>query len=341
MTNISKYFRYRDGVAPNIAALSATLLGYPTGVALLTHPSWIAKVIGFMMVSITLIWSAYFIHEFAHQSIFKTGAANARWGVLMSWINGSCYALFDDMRRKHMRHHVERADVIAFDVQAFLRARPAWQRKLVLALEWAYFPAVEFIMRAFVVSLPFTNPAKAKSSRLRILAILSVRIAAFAALGWYSPSALALYFMAYLVFVTVLRFADCFQHTYDAYPIVDDTPIPNDKVRDKAYEQGNTYSNIVGLGNPWLNMLWLNFGYHNAHHERPAMPWHQLPKFHRELYGAQHQQVIPVKQLFKSFHAHRVHRILASHYGEVLPLDHKGRADGFVGAVGVSFLTAI
>lgn len=341
MAIVSHYFRYKDGVAPNLAALAATLLGYPAGVALLTHPSWIAKALGFGMVTLALIWSAYFIHEFAHQAIFKTAKANTRWGTLMSWINGSCYALFDDMRRKHMRHHVERADVITFDVQAFLRARPAWFRKIVLALEWAYFPAVEFIMRGFVISLPFTNPKKAKSSRRRILAILAVRTAVFAALGWYSPSALLLYFLAYLLFITVLRFADCFQHTYDAYPVVDDTPVPNDKLRDKAYEQGNTYSNIVGLDKPVLNMLWLNFGYHNAHHERPAMPWHQLPKFHRELYGEHHVQVIPVSQLLKSFHIHRVRRILSSDYGEVMPLDAKGRADGFVGAVGVSFLTAI
>ena len=47
-------------------------------------------------------------------------------------------------------------------------------------------------------------------------------------------AALVLYALAYLVFVTLLRFADCFQHTYDAYPILDDAPIPDDKVRDKV-----------------------------------------------------------------------------------------------------------
>jgi fatty acid desaturase len=337
---ISKYFRYQDGVVPNIAALAAVMLGYPLGIALLAHPSWLARIAGCLLVTLTLIWSAYFIHDFAHQAIFRTAAANARWGTLMSWINGSCYARFGDLRRKHMRHHVERADVITFDVQAFLRARPAWFCKLVLALEWAYFPAVEFLMRGIVIALPFTAGNSGKS-RIRIAAIFLARTAAFAALAWVSPLALILYFCAYLLFVTVLRFADCFQHTYDAYPILGDAPIPDDKLRDKAYEQMNTYTNIVGLENRWLNMLWLNFGYHNAHHEKPAMPWHRLPAFHRELYGERYGQVVPVIQLFRSFHVNRVERVLASDYGRVLPPDTPARADGFRGAVGVSFLTAV
>lgn len=336
---LTKYFRYADGVAPNMAALATVLLGYPLGVALLTQPFWAARVAGFALVVLTLVWSAYFIHEFAHHAIFKTAAANTRWGVLMTWINGSCYASFEGMRRKHMRHHVERADVVTFNYQDYLKRSPGWFRNAVLALEWAYIPAVELLMHAFVVLAPFSSRGDARA-RLRMIAILAVRAVAFGLLAWYSPIAFALYILAYLAFITILRFADCFQHTYDAYPILDNTPIPQDKVRDKIYEQANTYSNIVGIDHPVLNMLWLNFGYHNAHHERPAMPWHQLPKFHRELYGERHVQVIPVRQLLKTFHVNRVKRVLASDYGQVLPLDASRRADGFFGAVGVSFLTA-
>ena len=337
---ISQYFRYPDGVVPNSAAMAFTLLGYPLGIALLTQALWPLKAAGLLLVTLTLIWSAYFIHEYAHQAIFKTADANARWGTLMTWINGSCYAKFADLRRKHMRHHVERADVITFHVQHFLINGPAWFRRLVLALEWAYFPAVEFIMRSYVIALPFIRPT-AEKSRMRIVVIFAVRATAFVALGWYSLSALALYALAYLLFVTVLRFADCFQHTYDAYPILDDTPIPNDKVRDRAYEQANTFSNVVGIDNKWLNLVWLNFGYHNAHHERPTMPWYRLPAFHRTLYDASNSQVIPMRLLLKSFHIHRVSRVLAVDYGAVLPPEAPGRADGFLGAVGVSFLTAV
>ncbi len=337
---ISQTFRYPDGVAPNACALAFTVLGFPLGIALLTASFWIANLIGFVLVVITLVWSAYFIHEFAHQAIFKSAAANARWGTLMSWINGSCYARFENMRRKHMRHHVERADVITFDARGALLRAPAWQRNTVLALEWAYVPAVELLMRGFVVLRPFHAGGSA-AARVRILSIAALRSAAWIALGIVSLKALALYVAAYLTFITLLRFADCFQHTYDAYPILDDTPIPADKVRDRAYEQANTYTDIVGMNNRWLNMVWLNFGFHNAHHARPTMPWHRLPAYHRELYADGDAQIITVRELLRSFHINRVRRVLAADAGHVRPVGSMGRADDFVGAVGVSFLTAV
>lgn len=337
---MAKVFRYDDGATPNVAAISFTLVGYVVGVAMLGHDNWIVNAAGLFLVAQTLIWSAYYIHEFAHNAIFKSGAANERWGTLMSWINGSCYATFDDMRRKHMRHHVERADVITFDVQGFLRRSPRWFRNVILALEWAYIPAVEFLMRGFVLALPFQD-ARKHNARGRILGIAAGRLIAFALMAWWSLKALVLYFLAYLVFVTILRFADCFQHTYDAYPILDNQPIPKDKVRDRLYEQANTFSNVVGLNNKWLNLIWLNFGYHNAHHERPTAPWHRLPAFHRELYPDDYAQLTPVRELLRSFHLNRVTRILAKDYGQVQPPGTPGRADGFLGAVGVSFLTAV
>lgn len=332
-------FRYEDGVWPNVTALAFTVLGWPAGIALLGQANGWLNALGVLLVAQTLVWSAYFIHEFAHYAIFKTPQANERWGTFMSWINGSCFASFADLRRKHMRHHVERADVITFDAQAFLRAHTAI-RRTVLALEWAYIPAVEFVMRGFVIAMPFMGEKK-KAARGRVVGVALVRIAAWVALGWWSLKALALYALAYLIFVTVLRFADCFQHTYDAYPILDDTPIPKDKVRDRAYEQANTFSDVVSLDAKWLNLVWLNFGFHNAHHERPTAPWYRLPAFHRELYPADYAQVVTVGELLRSFHINRVKRVLASNYGAVQPPGTPGRADGFLGAVGVSFLTAV
>ena len=336
---ISRLFRYPDGVLPNAAAFCVILLGWPMGVALLIQPFWAGKIAGVFMVTLALVWSAYFVHEFSHLTIFRSAQTNRRWGTLMCWINGSCYATFDRLRGKHMRHHVERADVLTFDVKAFLLSAPAPLRRTVLALEWAYFPAVEFLMRGLVLSLPFSR--RQRLACLRVCAILGLRCAAFAGLAWLSPAAAALYFLAYVMFITVLRFADCFQHTYDAHFLLDDAPLPGDTARDRAYEQTNTYSDIVGLDQRWLNLLWLNFGFHNAHHEKPATPWHQLPALHRTLYPQPCTQVIPVRSLLKSFHVHRVDRILAPHYGQVLPHGVANRADGFLGAVGVSFLTAV
>lgn len=336
---MKQWFRYADGLWPNLAMLSITLGGYAGGVLLLAAQAWWLNVVGVLVVTQTLVWSAYYIHEFAHQAIFKSAQANERWGQLMTWITGSCYAPFQDLRRKHMRHHVERADVVTFDYRDLLR-RHAWVRRTVLALEWLYVPAVELIMHAYVVLLPFIDESK-RAGRGRMAAIVAARATGFALLGWWSLKALLLYAVAYLLFITVLRFADCFQHTYDAYPILGDQPIPQDKVRDRAYEQMNTYSNVVGLNHPVLNLLWLNFGYHNAHHDRPVEPWYRLPACHKKLYGDAYGQVVPVRELVRSFHINRVHRVLSSDYGVVQAAGTTGRADGFLGAVGVSFLTAV
>lgn len=335
---LAKYFRYADGVTPNVLVLAYVLLGYPLGIALLCAPSpWLA-LLGVPLVAHTLIISAYLFHEFAHQSIFKSREANERWGVLTTWITGSCYADFQYLRRKHMRHHVDRADVITFDFKQFLLAAPAWFRKLVLLLEWAYVPAVELIMHGYVMLLPFIKPERRGELRRTIL-ILAVRSVAFALLAWVSPLALLLYAVSYLIMLTVLRFADAYQHTYDAFAILEGGDIPADKVRDREYEQHNTYSNVVSLAHPWLNLLLLNFSFHNAHHEKPAVPWYRLPQLHAELFPAEYVQIIPMRTLLRNFHRYRVSRILADDYGSVGSGPDKAAA--FQGAVGVSFLTAV
>ena len=340
-------YRDTEGLWPNTLALAATVLLYPLSLVLMMADAIAWNALGLCGMVLSLTWSAYFIHEFAHHAIFKSAEANARWGTFMSWLNGSCYAHFDDMRRKHMRHHVERADVITFDAKGFLLKSPTWFRSSVLALEWCYFPAIEFLMRGFVICMPFRKNQKGSTgaARLRIVSIAAIRLSGLALLGWVSIKALLLYCAAVLIFITLLRFADCFQHTYIAYPILDDTPLPKEMVRDREYEQLNTYSDVVGVsagfGNRLLNMIWLNFGFHNAHHERPTMPWYKLPAYHRELYPDDYAQVITVGELLRSFHINRVKRILADDYGVVRGFGVLGRADAFVGAVGVSFLTAV
>ena len=333
------FFRSPSGIWLNVAALAYTLLGWVVGIALLTSEAWYANLVGALLTGHCLIYSAYFVHEFAHQSIFKSAGANNRWGVLMSWINGSCYASFQALRRKHMRHHIDRADVLTFDYKKFLQASPAWLRGSVIGAEWLYIPAVELIMHGYVMVMPFVKPAR-HAERQRVLAIVTARLAAFAVLGWYAPKALILYAVAYFIMLHALRFADAYQHTYDAFAVLEEGDIPNDKVRDRRYEQANTYTNLVSRVHPWMNLLLLNFSYHNAHHERPIVPWHDLPALDATLFRPDHLQVIPMSELLKGYHRDRVARILSDDYGEVAT-SGPYKADGFLGAAGVSFLTAV
>lgn len=332
-----RIFRSSDGALPNTLALAYALTGYVGGLWLMATASWPLALAATLWFAHALIIAAYLFHEFAHHTIFTSAAANSRGGVLMTWLTGSCYARFEQLRRKHMRHHLDRADVISLDTKALLQASPAWLRRAVQALEWAYVPAVELLMHAHVITRPFLDPTM-HAERGRVFAVLALRGSAFAALGYFAPRALLLYGASYLLMVIVLRFADAFQHTYDAYAIPDSEAVPNDKLRDKTYEQANTYSNLVSLRWPWLNLLLLNFSYHNAHHERPTAPWYRLPALHRELYGDSRDQILPMARLLFPFHRHRIKRVLADDYGEVEP--RSGKTAGFVGAVSVSFLTA-
>jgi fatty acid desaturase len=167
-----------------------------------------------------------------------------------------------------------------------------------------------------------------------------VRFGAFALLGWVSLKALLLYAVSYMIMLHALRFTDAYQHTYDAFAVLEEGEIPNDKVRDRDYEQANTYSNLVSVAQPWLNLLLLNFSYHNAHHERPIVPWHELPKLNAQLFAPAYVQTIPMAELLRGYHRDRVARILSDDYGVVAKAG-ANRAAGFLGAAGVSFLTAV
>lgn len=334
----SRIFRHADGIIPNSLAITYALSGYGVGLWLMmSHDLWVASA-ATLWFAHALIIAAYLFHEFAHDTVFARHEANHWGGVLTTWLTGSCYARYEHLRRKHVRHHVDRADVISLDTKALIQSLPLLLRRCVLLLEWAYIPAVELLMHTFVIALPFLREER-HMDRKRVVFILLVRVSAFIALAYYSIQALLLYAIAYLIMVTVLRFADAFQHTYDAYTILESDKVPEDKLRDRAYEQANTYSNLVSVRWPWLNLLILNFPYHNAHHEQLAVPWYRLPALHRKLYGDSSRQVIPMSRLLLPFHRHRVTRVLSDDYGVVDTA--AGKADGFIGAVSVSFLTAV
>jgi fatty acid desaturase len=322
---------------PNWLAIGYVLAAWPGGVWLLTRAEWGANVAGVLLAAHALIFSAYLIHDCAHHAIFSGASANDRLGVLMSWINGACLADYGRLKKKHLRHHSDRLDVVTFDYRAALNRAPLLVRRGVLGLEWAYVPTVELMMRGMIVAKPFSSGTRAE--QLRVTLMLSIRVALFTALAVISPKAVLLYALSYVLFITVLRFLDAFQHTYEVFASQSLQAAPADPRRDLRYEYENTYSNLLAERWWWLNLLVLNFPYHNAHHVRPGMPWYRLRHLHRALYAEKDQQVITCRELLRSYHRHRVARVLAADYGSVAPEGR--RADSFLGAVGVSFLTAV
>ena len=322
---------------PNLLVMSYTLLGWPFGIWMLTRPALWLNAAGVLLIAHALIYSAYLIHDCVHHALFATTAANDRLGMLMSWINGASLADYQRLKKKHLRHHSDRLDVVTFDYRAALRRSPRWVRGGVLALEWAYVPAVELWIRGMILTAPFSWGTAAE--RTRVLGVLAVRLAFFGALALISVKAVLLYGLAYVLFLTVVRFLDAFQHTYEVFASHSLDAARPDPRRDLRFEYENTYSNLLSKRWRWLNLLVLNFPYHNAHHVRPGVPWYRLPALHRSLYGDKDRQVIRCRDLAASYHRHRVARVMAESYGSVAATGN--RAAGFLGAIGVSFLTAV
>lgn len=335
----SPLWREPAGAIPNSLALAYAVLGHIAGLWLLVQPAFWLWLAGVLLAGHSLVVCAYLVHECAHMTLFKSQHMNARIGAIMLWFTGASYASFARVRHMHIRHHRDRADVTCFDYQTVLGRLPRAMVRVVYALEWLYIPAVELIMHYQVLVRPFIDEEH-RAYRARVLIVLASRLALFGLLFAISPWALVGYAIAYIIMIQALFIADAFAHTYESYVVESpDQPVP-DEGRDRAYDVAHTYSNLISTRFPWLNLLNLNFGYHTAHHERASTPWYRLPSLHRELYGeATHPQVLPYRELWRTFHRNRLQRIQTHDYGDVG--EGPGRADGFVGAHGVSFLTIV
>ncbi len=320
----------KSPLALNSFALSHVLIMYGLGVGLLTAHWWALNLVGTLMLIHALLLSATFTHELIHSNIFKERSLNAFWGQVMTHLTGACYATWDDLVEHHFNHHIYHADFVAFDIPDFIKRLPPGSRQVIVALEWAYFPAFEFILRLQIMIAPFYQSDK-RQLRLRNAILLIYRGALFALLGYFSPKAVVLYAIAYISFVNLMRFADAFHHTYD-YAIVGQ-PFPK---RDRVYEQAHTFSNLVSTTHPWLNLLYFNFGYHNAHHHDMRCPWYKLPELHEKLYGNELKNLLPLPQLIANYHHFRLDRLFGGQ-GEVT--EDTTEIAAFTGGIGVSFLT--
>ena len=337
----TRFLNYKFDGFKNLLAFLFVIGGYAIGVWMLFSSNILINILGVLLTSEVLIISAYLLHELSHGSIFKSFKANQRWGNIMAWINGSCYSTFKEVRDKHIHHHVDRADVLTFNVQELMNGMPALARNLIKLLEWAYIPALEILMHLLVIILPFMR-SELHHKRPRLITIILIRAPLFILMAYISLKAWLLYLLSYGVMLTALRFADAFQHTYDVFLGAQleksDGKLNDGKLRNRAYEQANTFSNLVSIKYPWLNLLFLNFSYHNAHHEVPLVAWYNLPALHRKMFGSSSElPIVPMSKLLTAYHRHRVARLQSDDYGMITNLS----ADTFIGAAGVSFLTAL
>jgi fatty acid desaturase len=295
--------------------------------------------IGTLAMAHGMIIAAYIIHECGHNAVFKSSHHNAWLGSALNWLTGGCYGTYDDLRANHMKHHIDNVDAVTFDYRSYLARHPI-QFKIVKSLEWLYVPAVEFLMHAVLIFVPFLFKEK-EDQQLRVIGIIIVRFSLLLGLFLYSPIAYACYLLAYAIFLTVLRFMDALQHNYEFIVEADSNFNLIKHKGDRSYEQSHTFSNPISINHAWLNLVTLNFGYHNAHHTKPTTPWYDLPKLHKSLYGNEAIFVIPFRKQLLSFHKNRVARVMGDDSETQSNRFAQRLQDGSaVGANGVSFLSS-
>ena len=310
MRTFYKLFKEPEGIIYNGGAFLYALCGYIFGFIGLFNVNIYINFLSSLLLAHAMIIAAYLVHECGHNLVFKKIRFNTHLGRFLSWICGSSYGTYEDMRYKHFRHHVDNDDVVWFDYEAFFKGNPKIF-KLTKILEWFYIPAHEFIMHFIMMFSSFIIPQR-RNQRSRNIAVIIIRFSLFVLLMIFFPKVAIFYTFSYILLLTVLRFMDSIQHDYGYNLTLFSSKTPPRKGQ-YIWEQEHTFSNPHSFDLEVVNWLTLNFGFHNAHHYDMTTPWYRLPKKHRGLFGDSSENVIPFAPQLKIFHKNRVTRIAFNH----------------------------
>lgn len=341
---LSKAFHEPAGAVYHGGALLYLLSAYTLGWYGLFANHWLINLVAVLGLAHAMVIAAYMIHECGHNTVFRSNQNNARLGRFLSWICGACYGTFEDIRYKHFRHHLDNDDSVWFVYDAFWKKHP-WAARLTQFFEWFYLPAHELLMHFIMMFSAFIVPQR-RQQRIRNSVVLLVRGGLFFGLFYFYPKAAALYLLAYMLLLQTLRFMDSLQHDYGANPVLNEADAQS-RHGGRSTEQAHTFSVPLSMQIEWLNWVTLNFGFHNAHHHRPTVPWYRLPAYHRDTLAYDPARIIPFNTQLKIFHKYRVYRVLHAGGdldGQAVPMQDDYLRAALAGKVyggnAVSFLTS-
>jgi fatty acid desaturase len=306
MSNKTGLLKERSAWVYYGAAVGYALGAYGLGIAGLFSSSIVVNIGATLLLAHAMTISAYLIHECGHNLVFVRHKDNAKLGRLMSWLCGAAYGTYEDMRYKHFRHHVDNDDVVWFAYDEFFERHPLIT-KAIRVFEWFYIPAHDLLMHGVMVLTSFVIPQR-RNQRMRNVLVILIRGGLFATAAVFFPKVALLYMFAYLIMMHILRFMDSVQHDYPYSTTLFETSRAPHK-GDTVWEQEHTFSNPLSVRFPVLNLLTLNFGYHNAHHANMNLPFFRLPALHAELAGNDPAYVIPFASQLRLYHSNRVSRI--------------------------------
>ncbi|MDJ0746262.1 MAG: fatty acid desaturase [Xenococcaceae cyanobacterium MO_167.B27] len=333
-----KFYAHHRNLWLNSLAITYILGGYGFSLFCITTDILWLNILGVFLLSHSLTWAAAFVHELFHDNIFSSRRLNTVFGEIFLFLTGSCYSRFRDLADHHMAHHIKRVDLSPFSpfsIQHFLRSLPRPILKLIAFLELLYIPAVNLIFRWMIALSPILGQNR-RNERVVNISLLIIRGGLFTALAIYSFRALALYFIAYICFLNITQFLECFLHTFPAFQINGEIPKYSQK-----HEQANTYTIVISQHWRWLDLLaFCNHNYHNAHHQLMTCPWYLLSKMDAEMYPSDYSQYIPVSKLLVNYlhPSYRLRRLFSEDQGTVEKNENGISYKNFVGATGFSFM---
>ncbi|MBE9054190.1 fatty acid desaturase [Nostocales cyanobacterium LEGE 11386] len=330
-----KFYAHHRNYWLNSAIIAYILVGYVLSLFCITGVSWWLNLLGVILLTHSLTWAAFLIHELFHQNIFSRSSLNIAFGEIMLFLTGSCYSRFRDVALHHIAHHVHRADFSPFhpfSIADFLYSLPKSTQRLIVFLEWLCIPAVNLTIRWMIALAPFLSQNR-QEERFRNALLLLVRGSLFTTLAVYSARAVILYLISYICFLNIVQFLENFQHTYSTFHINGKVPKHN-----LEYDEANTYSLVISQQWSWLNLLiCFNNNYHNAHHRLMSCPWYLLPQLDAELYPRSYLQYVPVSKLLINYFRYRIYRLFHGQ-GTVERIGKELNLDSFKGATGMSFM---
>ena len=184
---------------------------YSAGIVGIFHSNWLINIAAMFLLAHAMTIAAYMIHECGHNLVFKSIRHNASLGRFLSWLCGSAYGTYEDMRYKHFRHHVDVDDVVWFDYEKFFEDHPQVLR-ITQALEWFYIPAHDLIMHFIMVFTSFIIPQR-RNQRRRNVIVIVIRASIFVTAAVLFPMAALLYSIACMMMLTIRTV-----HVYKSYP---------------------------------------------------------------------------------------------------------------------------
>lgn len=310
----------------SIVVIAYVMIGQLAGLACILSARPAAHILGVLLLAHTTVLSGLLNHELMHRAVFRRARTNDWFGAVMSIFNGGCHVPFELLRRQHMAHHLHKVGYDSFSITGWVRTLPASVRAVLVALEFCYFPVLSLISRARALVYPFFA-AKYAALRRRIAVVFCARLAVLVGLAMIQPWALVSLVVAHLLMITLFRLFDCYHHTFEVIPLGSEPPRHPER-----YEQERTFSSLLSRRCAWVNALFLNYGYHNAHHQLFAAPWYRLPEIDRRMFGEAAPHHILLRDWLRGYHRHRVARI----YKEIgAPSVRDGRlvTDGFHGVI--------